>query len=104
MYQLSKQEKKSDILIHQFQNLLKKFNNDQKKQQFQTLLQNYQLDENLKKLSMLCFAVNQASASAFLTVCQNKIRIMRNNKITVNLITDLMMHLLTDLTTEQIIR
>ena len=41
MYQLRKQEEKSDILTHQFQNLSKKFDNDQKKQQFQTLFQNH---------------------------------------------------------------
>ena len=41
MYQSEKQEEKSDILTHQFQDLLKRFNNDQKKQQFQILLQNY---------------------------------------------------------------
>ena len=48
MYQSDKQEKKSDILICQFQDLLKKFNNNWKKQQFQILLQDHQLDENLK--------------------------------------------------------
>ena len=55
MYQSEKQEKKSDILIHQSQNLSKKFNNNWKKQQFQILLQNHQLDKNLKKTLNVIF-------------------------------------------------
>ena len=55
MYWLNKQEKKSDILICQSQDLSKRFDDDQKRQQFQTLLQNYQLDENLKKTLNVIF-------------------------------------------------
>ena len=41
---------------------MKKFNNDQKKQQFQILLQDHQLDENLKKTLNVIF-YNQSSFS-----------------------------------------
>src|SRR5204863_9070560 len=62
MYQSSKQEKKSDILIYQFQDLSKRFDNNQKRQQFQILLQNHQLDENLKKTLNIIFC-SQSSFS-----------------------------------------
>ena len=62
MYQSDKQEKKFDILIYQFQNLLKRFDNDWEKQQFQTLLQDHQLDENLKKILNVIFC-SQSSFS-----------------------------------------
>ena len=62
MYWSDKQEKKSDIFIHWFQDLLKRFNDDWKKQQFQTLFQNHQLDENLKKTFNVIF-YNQSDFS-----------------------------------------
>ena len=59
-YRPGKQGKKPDILTHCSQNFLKNIEDLQQQHQFQILLQDHQLDKNIKKALAVTFCVNNA--------------------------------------------
>ena len=60
-YRPGKQEKKLDVLTRHSQDLPKGIKDSKQQHQFQTLLQNHQLDKDIKKALAVTFCVNMAN-------------------------------------------
>ena len=60
MYKSGKQGKKPDMLTQRSQNILKRVENSRQQHQFQTLLQNNQLDKDIKKALAVIFCDSNA--------------------------------------------
>ena len=71
-YRPGEQGEKSDILTHQSQNLLKDIKDSQQQYQFQTLLQDHQLDKDIKKVLVVTFCVNTINKDVDETVDTNE--------------------------------
>lgn len=64
MYRPGKQGQKPDSLTRRSQDLPKDLKDDRSREQFQTLLQSHQLDDNVRKALNVLFCVNKAHADS----------------------------------------
>ena len=82
-YRSGKQGEKPDILTRQSQNLPKGIEDLQQQHQFQILLQNHQLDKDIKKILSVMFCVNTAN-KAIDNAVDKTVDINKENKEIIN--------------------